>query len=117
DVAFIVLVSIVYGLTSRSGRPLVYYALPLLAGLAVGHAFIPPTPGPIAVAAVLGADLGWVMLLGVLIGVPAAIVAGPVYARWIAVRVPASVPDYMQGEAEAEAEAEQSRRALPNLAV
>src|SRR5690606_38336561 len=55
DVAFIVLVSVVYRLTTRSQRPIVYYALPLHAGLAVGHAFIPPTPGPLAVAAVLGA--------------------------------------------------------------
>jgi len=98
DVAFIVLVSVVYGLTRRSGRPIVYYALPLLAGLAVGHAFIPPTPGPIAVAAVLDADLGWVVLLGLLIGVPSAIVAGPIYARLIASKVPAPVPEYMQVE-------------------
>ena len=47
DVAFIVLISLVYGLTAKTGRPIVYYALPLLAGLAVAHAFIPPTPGPI----------------------------------------------------------------------
>jgi Gnt-I system low-affinity gluconate transporter len=111
DVAFIVLVSVVYGLTTRSGRPVVYYALPLLAGLAVGHAFIPPTPGPIAVAAVLGAELGWVMLFGVLIGIPASVLAGPVYARWIAPRVPAPVPDYMR------APYERPKRALPSLSI
>ncbi|MDX1563216.1 MAG: SLC13 family permease, partial [Gammaproteobacteria bacterium] len=72
DVAFIVLVSVVYGLAERTGRPLVYYAVPLLAGLVVTHSFIPPTPGPIAVAGLLGADLGWVMLFGALIGLPAA---------------------------------------------
>jgi Gnt-I system low-affinity gluconate transporter len=95
DVAFIILVSLVYGLTERTKRPIVYYALPLLAGLAVTHAFIPPTPGPIAVAGLLGADLGWVMLFGVVVGLPAAIVAGPVYARLIATHVPAMVPEYM----------------------
>jgi Gnt-I system low-affinity gluconate transporter len=95
DVAFIILISLVYGLTERTNRPIVYYALPLLAGLAVTHAFIPPTPGPIAVAGLIGADLGWVMLFGVLIGLPAAVVAGPLYARLIAPRVPAMVPDYM----------------------
>jgi Gnt-I system low-affinity gluconate transporter len=95
DAGFIILIAIVYGLTERTGRPIVYYALPLLAGLAVTHAFIPPTPGPIAVAGLIGADLGWVMLFGVLIGLPAAIVAGPLYARWIAPRVPAMVPAYM----------------------
>jgi Gnt-I system low-affinity gluconate transporter len=95
DVAFIILVSLVYGLTERTKRPIVYYALPLLAGLAVTHAFIPPTPGPIAVAGLLGADLGWVMLFGVVVGLPAAIAAGPVYARLIARRVPTMVPEYM----------------------
>jgi Gnt-I system low-affinity gluconate transporter len=87
DVAFIVLVSVLYGLAEKTGRPIVYYAVPLLAGLAVSHAFIPPTPGPIAVAGVLGADLGLVMIFGAMIGVPAAIVAGPLYGRYIATRV------------------------------
>lgn len=95
DVAFIILISLVYGLTERTRRPIVSYALPLLAGLAVTHAFIPPTPGPIAVAGLLGADLGWVMLFGVVIGLPAAVIAGPLYARLIAKQVPAMVPEYM----------------------
>ena len=54
DVAFIILVSVVFGLTDKTGKPIVYYGLPLLAGLAVTHAFIPPTPGPVAVAGLLG---------------------------------------------------------------
>jgi Gnt-I system low-affinity gluconate transporter len=95
DVAFIVLISLVYGLTERTNRPIVYYALPLLAGLAVTHAFIPPTPGPIAVAGLIGADLGWVVVLGIAVGLPSAIVAGPLYARAIAKHVPATVPEYM----------------------
>jgi Gnt-I system low-affinity gluconate transporter len=95
DVAFIILISLVYGLTDRTGRPIVAYGLPLLAGLAVAHAFIPPTPGPIAVAGLIGADLGWVVLLGALVGLPAAVIAGPLYARVIARRVAATVPDYM----------------------
>lgn len=111
DVAFIILVSLVYGLTERTNRPVVYYALPLLAGLAVTHAFIPPTPGPIAVAGLLGADLGWVMLFGVVIGLPAAIIAGPVYAHLIAKHVPAMVPEYMHA-----AEPKRERR-LPKVAL
>jgi Gnt-I system low-affinity gluconate transporter len=95
DVAFVILVSLVYGLTEKTERPIVYFALPLLAGLAVGHAFVPPTPGPIAVAGLLGADLGWVILLGVVIGFPAAVVGGPLYANVIAPRVAKSVPEYI----------------------
>ena len=82
DVAFIMLVPLIHKLSKQSGRALLVYALPLLAGLAVTHAFIPPTPGPIAVASVLGADLGWVIVFGALAGLPAMILAGPVFARF-----------------------------------
>ena len=82
DVAFIILVPVIHKLSKTSGKALLTYALPLLAGLAVTHAFIPPTPGPIAVADLLGADLGWVILLGAAAGLPAMILAGPVLARF-----------------------------------
>jgi len=95
DVAFIILISLIYGLTNSTKKPIVSYALPLLAGLAVTHAFIPPTPGPIAVAGILGADLGWVMVFGIIIGLPSAIIAGPIYAKYISRRVPGAVPSYM----------------------
>ena len=86
DVAFIILMPVLLGLRERTGRTLVYYAIPLLAGLAVTHAFIPPTPGPIAVAEILGADLGWVILFGAVAGLPAMLVGGPMLARIIAHR-------------------------------
>lgn len=111
DVAFIILISLVYGLTEKTGRSIVYYALPLLAGLATTHAFIPPTPGPIAVAGLLGADLGWVMLLGLVIGLPAAVVAGPLYARFVATRVAAPVPEQMRAAVRA------ADRPLPGIGL
>ena len=72
DVAFIVLISVVYGMTEKTGKPIVFFAAPLLAGLAVAHAFVPPTPGPIAGAGLRGAHRGLVMLLGKLVGLPSA---------------------------------------------
>ncbi|TBW29168.1 GntP family permease [Gramella sp. KN1008] len=87
DVAFIILVPVAYALSKRTGKSLLLYALPLLAGLAITHAFIPPTPGPIAVADILGADLGWVILFGFIAGLPAAIIGGPLYARYISKRI------------------------------
>lgn len=83
DVALIILAPVLYGLSRRTGRPLVAFAIPLLAGLAVSHAFIPPTPGPIAVADILGADLGLVIAFGALTGLPAMLIAGPLFARWL----------------------------------
>ena len=83
DVALIILAPVLYGLTRRTGRPIVAFAIPLLAGLAVSHAFIPPTPGPIAVADILNADLGLVIAFGAIAGLPAMLVAGPLFARWL----------------------------------
>ncbi len=87
DVAFIILVPITYALSKRTGKSLLLYAIPLLAGLAITHAFIPPTPGPIAVADILGADLGWVIVYGFFAGLPAAIIAGPVFAKFLAKKI------------------------------
>ncbi|OIU70338.1 GntP family permease [Rossellomorea aquimaris] len=98
DVGFIILVPIVYGLARKTGKSLLYYGIPLLAGLAVTHSFIPPTPGPIAVADLIGADLGWVILFGVIAGIPSMIIAGPLFAKFISKKIHAVVPDYMQAE-------------------
>ncbi len=82
DVGLILLFPLVHALALKSGRPALFYGLPLLAGLAAAHAFIPPTPGPVAVAQMLGADLGLVMVCGLAAGVPAMLIAGPAYAHF-----------------------------------
>ncbi len=97
DVGFIILVPLVYTLARETRRSLLLYGIPLLAGLAVTHAFVPPTPGPIAVAQLVGADLGRVILFGCLIGLPCTILAGPLFGTWIARRINAEVPEYMTG--------------------
>ena len=93
DVAFIILAPLLYGLANRSGRSLLYYAIPLLAGLAITHSFIPPTPGPIAVAELINADLGWVILFGALTGIPAMIIAGPWFGQFVANKIFVAVPE------------------------
>jgi len=93
DVGFIILVPIIYALAGKTKKSLLYYAIPLLAGLAATHSFIPPTPGPVAVADILGANLGWVILFGFIIGIPVVILAGPVFARYIGKRINAQIPD------------------------
>lgn len=87
DVGFIILVPIVYALARDTCRSLLYYAIPLLAGLAVAHAFVPPTPGPVAVADILQTSLGWVILFGFLLGIPAAIIAGPLWGSYISRKI------------------------------
>ena len=77
DVALLILMPFVQGMAKRAGRVPLYFGLPLCAGLAAGHAFIPPTPGPIAIADLIGADLGWVILFGALVGAVSVAFAGP----------------------------------------
>ncbi|SDK02236.1 GntP family permease [Sediminibacillus albus] len=95
DVALVILVPILYSLTQKTKKSLLYFGIPLMAGLAVTHSFIPPTPGPISVASLLGADLGWVILFGALAGLPAMILAGPVFGKYIANKIHVGVPEYM----------------------
>ncbi|HEY9736444.1 MAG TPA: SLC13 family permease, partial [Trichocoleus sp.] len=92
DVALILLIPLVYSISRRTGRSLLYYGIPLAASLAVGHSFIPPTPGPVAVAGLLGADLGWVILMGLLAGIPALLVGGLVFGRYIGNKIHLGVP-------------------------
>jgi Gnt-I system low-affinity gluconate transporter len=81
DVALIILAPMAWALSSQSKRSVMAYGLPLLVGLAIAHAFIPPTPGPVAVAEIVGAQLSWVILAGLLAGLPSFFLAGPLLTR------------------------------------
>lgn len=94
DVGFIILIPIIYELTKHSKRSILYYAIPLLAGLAVTHAFIPPTPGPVAVAEILDVQLGWIIIMGFIVGLPTAIIAGPIFGKYISKKIHIAAPDY-----------------------
>ena len=96
DVAFIILVPIIYSLQRKTKKSLLLYGMPLLAGLAITHAFIPPTPGPVAVADILKADLGWVIVFGFLTGIPTAIISGPLFAKYISKRIHVDAPELLE---------------------
>ncbi|MBR0552043.1 gluconate:H+ symporter [Stakelama marina] len=81
DVAFIILTPLITTLSVKAGRRVVYFAIPVLAGLMSMHALLPPHPGPVAVAGLLGTDYGLMAMYGLACGIPAAIVAGPVFAK------------------------------------
>ncbi|MBO6221970.1 MAG: gluconate transporter, partial [Bacteroidales bacterium] len=88
-------IPLAFSLAKRTGRSSLYYVIPLLAGLAVGHAFIPPTPGPVLVATMLGVDLGWVILIGIACGIAAMIVAGPIWGAYCGKKYFIPVPDHV----------------------
>ncbi|GIO24870.1 GntP family permease [Oceanobacillus sp. J11TS1] len=117
DVAIVILIPILYSLAIRTRKSLLYYGIPLLAGLAVAHSFIPPTPGPIAVASVLGVDLGWMMLFGVIAGIPAMIVAGPIFGRYIGNKIHVSVPEHVAEEEARKKADKEEKKPLPSFGL
>jgi Gnt-I system low-affinity gluconate transporter len=114
DVGFIILVPIVYALTKDTKRSVLYYAIPLLAGLAVTHTMVPPTPGPMAVGEILGVDLGWVVMMGLIVGLPTAVVAGPLFGRFIAKKIYLPAPNIFQ---DSTTESDDKIQKLPSFGI
>lgn len=79
DVAYIVLQPVTEALAVRTKKPILVVGLALTAGLTVSHTLIPPTPGPLAVASLLEADIGRMLLINVFVGA-AAMIGGIVWA-------------------------------------
>lgn len=98
DAGLIILIPLAFSLAKRTKKSSLFYAIPLLAGLAVGHAFIPPTPGPVLVATMLNVELGWVILVGVCCGFFAMIVAGPVWGAVCGKKYYVPVPDQIANQ-------------------
>ena len=93
DIGIFILAPLAYVAAKRGGRSLVLYALPMLAGLSMTHAFLPPHPGPVAAAGLLNVSLGWIIIMGLACGIPAWFVSGVVWGSWIGNRVQVEVPD------------------------
>ena len=94
-VGLVLLLPILLTLTRETGRPLLALAIPLISALSVMHGLTPQHPGPVAALATLKdfqPNMGLVLMWAFIIGVPTAIVAGPVFARWAVPRVPAETP-------------------------
>lgn len=92
DAALIILVPLAFNIAKRTNKSVMYYAIPLLAGLAVGHTFIPPTPGPVIVATQLGVDLGIVIVVGIVLGFIAMVLAGPVFGKYCGKKYDVAIP-------------------------
>lgn len=118
DVGIFVLAPIVYAAAKRSGKSILLYCMPLLAGLSMTHAFLPPHPGPVAAAGLFKVDLGWIILMGLVCGIPAVLAAWG-YAAWIGKRLYVGVPQDMvdaADEAKAAVTAEKAAAGVPSAA-
>ena len=99
----LILIPVAFGIARKTKKSVFCYSIPLLAGLAIGHAFVPPTPGPVLVAEMLNVELSYVIMLGIIIGIPAMILAGPVFGRYAGKKFNCPVPSsYLENEKEAQ---------------
>ncbi|MBJ3815370.1 gluconate transporter [Shimwellia pseudoproteus] len=81
EVGFVLLLPLVFTIAASARIPLLYVGVPMAAALSVTHGFLPPHPGPTAIATIFHADMGKTLLYGTVMAIPTVILAGPVYAR------------------------------------
>lgn len=86
---FVLLIPLVFTMAAVSKVSPLYVGLPMAAALSVTHGFLPPHPGPVAIAALFKADIGKTLVYGSIIAVPSIIFAGPVFSRFFK-NIPAS---------------------------
>jgi gluconate:H+ symporter, GntP family len=87
QVGFVLLIPLVFTIARQTGTSLVKIGIPLVAGLSVVHGFVPPHPAAMLAVVAFKADVGLTILFAILVGLPTAALAGPVYATWIAPRI------------------------------
>ena len=87
EVGLVLLVPLVYLVWRRTGGSILRVGIPALAGLSILHGLIPPHPGPLIAISALHADLGTTLLFGVIVAIPTAILAGPVFGGFISRRI------------------------------
>ncbi|MCC9166257.1 gluconate:H+ symporter [Pontibacter harenae] len=81
NAGFIILMPLVFSVAASARVPLLYVGLPMAASLSVTHGFLPPHPGPTAIAVMFEADIALTLLYGLILAVPTIIVAGPLFGR------------------------------------
>lgn len=91
DSAFVILNPLVKALSKKTGKSVISLGVALAVGLVITHSLVPPTPGPLGVAGIFGVDIGLMIALGLLFGIPIMIV-GVLYAKWLGNRI-YQIPD------------------------
>jgi GntP family gluconate:H+ symporter len=87
QVGFVLLIPLVFTIARRTGLSLVKIGIPLVAGLSVVHGMMPPHPAAMLAVAAYQADTGRTIAYAILVGLPTAALAGPIFASWIAPRI------------------------------
>ncbi|MGY3742301.1 gluconate:H+ symporter [Leuconostoc inhae] len=86
EVGLVVLLPILFVIANELKIPLLYLGIPMAATLNTAHAFLPPHPGPTAITAIFNANIGQVLLIGIVVSIPTIIISGPLF-NWFLQKV------------------------------
>ncbi len=100
QVGFVLLIPLVFTIARRTGMSLLKIGIPLVAGLSVVHGMLPPHPAAMLAVTAYNADVGRTILFGILVGLPTAALAGPIFAVWISPRIVMPVENPMAAQLE-----------------
>jgi GntP family gluconate:H+ symporter len=106
DAGLVIFLPILFTVARRVGGSLLLYGLPVAGAFAVMHAFVPPHPGPVAAAGLIEADVGLVLVFGILIGIPTWFLGSYLFGLWVGNRIDLPVPEVLARDEEIERELE-----------
>ncbi len=117
EVGFVLLIPIAFNVAKRTGKSLLLIGLPMVAGLSVVHGLIPPHPAALLAVQAYHADIGKTIAYGLIVGVPTAIVAGPLFALLISkyIKLPENNP--LAAQFINEHEDDEKKRDLPGFGI
>jgi len=112
EVGILILLPLVISIQKASKQNILLIGLPGIAGLSIVHGLVPPHPGAIAAIGLYGANLGKVLLYSLIIAIPAGIIGGPLFAKFINKRViPVGEPELVR------VDDNKDKKSLPSVAV
>ena len=84
NVGFVLMIPLIFSLVQQYKIPPLLAGVPMMASLSVAHGFLPPHPSPAALVAQFNANMGETLMLGIIVAIPAIILAGPIFAKTLA---------------------------------
>jgi len=112
EVGILILLPLVISIQKASKQNILLIGLPAIAGLSIVHGLVPPHPGAIAAIGLYGANLGKVLLYSLIIAIPAGIIGGPLFAKYINKRVvPVGEPELVR------VDDNKDKKSLPSVGV